>query len=161
MGSLRGIRAASPAALAFSPHAKNLAQDARRNTRAMSLREVAAVFGAAMFTFTGVLSIVQWRDPRSKWFVAFSRQFTTRFQGDGLTRAAASNWGGLGVALISPATVYWMMGLHFLPEPVELVLGYAFGVSMLGCFAAALWVRFGNAPQRLRPAALRETSAEA
>jgi hypothetical protein len=122
----------------------------------MSARTVIALLGVVLFVSCAVLILAGWRNPSSRFLVGFVQTRNVK-SGDPARRAAAACWLILGFAAGS-------VGLVLSPEedrplqdaaPTDLP-GYICAVVFVACLAVAAWVRWGDAPPWLRPAAMRD-----
>jgi uncharacterized membrane protein len=120
------------------------------------VRTVIIVLGMLLLISCSVLILAGWRNPASRFLVGFVQSRNVR-SGDPARRAAAACWLILGFAAGS-------VGLLASVDPDEPlrdaslhnILGYVCAVVFLACLAIAVWVRWGTAPQSLRPAAMRD-----
>ncbi|MEJ7832697.1 MAG: hypothetical protein WKF79_07270 [Nocardioides sp.] len=126
----------------------------------MSARDVIGVLGSVMFVGCGLLIVIEWRNPRSGFLLGLIQTRTRRRPGstDPARDAAAICWAILGFTVASPGLLYSAVttGSSLRRAPAEGVVGYVCVGAFLACLVLAAWVCFGNAPQRLRPAAMRE-----
>ncbi|GAB3255449.1 hypothetical protein [Nocardioides dilutus] len=120
------------------------------------MRTVLVVLGTLLFLSCALLILVGWRNPSSRFLVGFVQTRNVK-SGDPARRAAAACWLILGFAA-------GFIGLLASVDPDEPlrdaslhnVVGYASAVAFAACVAVAAWVRWGGAPQSLRPAAMRD-----
>ena len=118
------------------------------------MRTVLVVLGMLLFLSCAVLILAGWRNPDSRFLTGFVQ---TRSGKNPRRTAAAACWLLLGLAAGSVGMLVSLeqdqglrdVRLHNLP-------GYVCAVVMLACLAVAAYVRFGDAPQALRPAATRD-----
>jgi hypothetical protein len=125
------------------------------------VRTVLIVLGMLLFVSCAVLILAGWRNPSSRFLVGFVQ---TRDAGskDPQRTAAAACWLLLGLAAAS-------VGLLVSLEPdrslgdvtVHNLPGAGCAVLTVACLVVAGYVRFGAAPQWLRPAAMRTDRREA
>jgi hypothetical protein len=107
---------------------------------------VLAAVGAVLFVSCAVLVLVGWRNPEDR-FLTGMLQTRDRSAADPARTAAAGCWLILGFAVGS--TGWLLSGGRSGP------VAYVAALGLLACIAVAAWVRFGDAPQSLRPATLR------
>jgi hypothetical protein len=120
------------------------------------VRTVISVLGMLLFVSCAVLILAGWRSPSSRFLVGFVQTRDARSK-DPKRTAAAACWLILGLAAGSVGVLVSLepdeplrdATLHNLP-------GYVSAVLLMGCLAVAAYVRFGDAPQWLRPAAMRD-----
>jgi protein-S-isoprenylcysteine O-methyltransferase Ste14 len=120
------------------------------------VRTVITVLGMLLFVSCSVLILAGWRKPSSRFLVGFVQTRNVK-SGDPARRAAAACWLILGFAAGS-------VGLLASVDPDEPLrdtslhnlLGYVSAVAFVAGLAVAVWVRWGDAPQSLRPAAMRD-----
>lgn len=119
------------------------------------MRTVVSVLGMLLFVSCAVLILAGWRNPSSRFLVGFVQTRDARSK-DPKRTAAAACWLLLGLAAGSVGVLVSLepdeplrdAALHNLP-------GYTSAVILLACLAVAAYVRFADAPQWLRPAAMR------
>jgi protein-S-isoprenylcysteine O-methyltransferase Ste14 len=110
---------------------------------------------AMLLISCSVLILAGWRNPASRFLVGFVQTRNVK-SGDPARRAAAACWLILGFAAGS-------VGLLASLDPDEPLrdaslhnaLGYVGAGLFVACLAIAVWVRWGDSPQSLRPAAMR------
>jgi hypothetical protein len=120
------------------------------------VRTVIVLLVTLLLVSCAVLILAGWRNPSSRFLVGFVQTRNVK-SGDPARRAAATCWLILGFAagalglLVSwdPDEPLRDVSLHSLP-------GYLCAVAFVACVAVAAWVRWGDAPQWLRPAAMRD-----
>ena len=122
----------------------------------MSLRDVLGLLGAALLLSCAVLILAGWRNPSSRFLVGFvqTRDASSK---DPRRTAAAACWVILGLAAGSVGLLAsWGADGRLQNASAQDLLGYVCAAVLLACLAVAAWVRFGDAPQSLRPAAMRD-----
>jgi len=120
------------------------------------VRTVITVIGMLLFVSCSVLILAGWRNPSSRFLVGFVQTRNVK-SGDPARRAAAACWlilgfaaGSIGLlASVDPDEPLRDASLHNL-------LGYVGAVAFVACVGVAAWVRWGDAPLSLRPAAMRD-----
>lgn len=120
------------------------------------MRTVIIVLGMLLFLSCAVLILAGWTNPSSRFLTGFV-QTRNRNAKDPRRTAAAACWLLLGLAVGSVGMLVSLeedrgltdLRLHNLP-------GYVCAVAMLLCLAVAVYVRVADAPQALRPAAMRD-----
>ena len=118
------------------------------------MRTVIVVLGMLLFLSCAVLILAGWRNPQSRFLTGFVQ---TRSGRNPRRTAAAACWLLLGLAAGSVGMLVSLeddrglgdLRLHNPP-------GYVGAVVMLACLAVAVYVRVADAPQALRPAAMRD-----
>jgi len=122
----------------------------------VSIGDVAAGLGLAMFLVASVVHLIYWGDPASKWFTAYRGAVDGQAHSKALRQAAMCVWLTFGFACGSPVGLYSLSGLRLLSHPVENAAAITLGCLTATCVAVGIWVRYGSAPQGLRPSALRD-----
>jgi protein-S-isoprenylcysteine O-methyltransferase Ste14 len=120
------------------------------------MRTVIIVLGMLLLISCSVLILAGWRNPANRFLVGFVQTRNVK-SGDPARRAAAACWLILGFAAGS-------VGLLASVDPdqplgdasLHNILGYVGALGFVACLAIAVWVRWGDAPQSLRPAAMRD-----
>jgi hypothetical protein len=105
------------------------------------VRTVLLVLGMLLLVSCAVPILVGWRNPSSKFLVGLVQTRDARSKDPARTAAAAC----------------WLI-LGFTAGSIGLVASQPYVGALLvvaGC-AVAAWVRFGDAPQSLRPVAMRD-----
>ena len=121
------------------------------------MQTVISAVGILLFVSCAVLILVGWRNPSNRFLVGFVQTRDAKGSNP-LRTAAAACWLLLGFAAGSVGVlVSWDRDGSVRNTTLHNVPGYACAVSMLVCIAVAAWVRFGEAPLWLRPAAMRPT----
>jgi hypothetical protein len=108
------------------------------------MRTVVAAVGLVVLLGSAVPILAGWRNPRSRFLVGFVQTRDAR-AADPKRTAAAACWLIFGFAAAAA-------GLLDPRGP----LGYAGAAGFLACLAVAAYVRIGDAPPWLRPAAMRD-----
>ena len=124
------------------------------------MRTVLTVLGMLLLVSCAAPILVGWRNPASRFLVGFVQTRDARSK-DPARTAAAACWLILGLAVGSIGLLVSLeadeslreASLHDLP-------GYVCAVVLVACLGVAAWVRFGDAPQSLRPAAMRSGSRQ-
>ncbi len=114
------------------------------------VRTVLVVLGMLLLVSCAALVLLGWRDPTSRFLVGFVQTRDVRSK-DPRRTAAAACWLILGFAA---GAVGLLVRLEA-DQPRYDTVGYVCGAIALACLAVAGYVRFGEAPQSLRPAAMR------
>ena len=124
------------------------------------MRTVLGLLGFVLFLSCAVLILVGWRNPSSRFLLGFVQTRDVRSK-DPKRTAAAACWGILGFAAGSVGVLVSLDPDERLrhASPQNLV-GYVCGAVALACLAVAAYVRFGDAPQSLRPAAMRSETQQ-
>ena len=119
------------------------------------MRTVITVLGMLLFVSCAVLILAGWRNPSSRFLVGFVQTRDVKSK-DPARTAAAACWLILGFAAGSVGLLASLESGEPLSEaaPHDLA-GYLCAVVLVACLAVAAWVRFGDAPDSLRPAAMR------
>lgn len=116
------------------------------------------LLGLLLFVSCAVLIVTGWRNPFSRFLVGFTQTRDARSK-DPRRTAAAACWLILAGAAASVGLLLsWDPDERLRDASPESLLGYACAVAFVVCLAIAAWVRFGDAPQSIRPSAMRETS---
>ncbi|MBJ7357869.1 hypothetical protein [Nocardioides sp.] len=111
------------------------------------MRTVLGVLVLLLLLSCAVPILAGWRNPSSRFLVGVVQTRDARSQ-DPQRTAAAVCWLILGFA----AGVVGALGSW----EADVLVGYAAGAVCVACLAVAAYVRFGDAPQWLRPAAMRD-----
>lgn len=112
------------------------------------MRTVLLLLAIALLLSCALPILVGWQNPASRFLVGFVQTRDARSK-DPKRTAAAACWLILGFAAGA-------IGLLVRDNPVG---GYVCATVFVACVGVAAWVSFGDAPQSLRPAAMRATSA--
>jgi hypothetical protein len=124
------------------------------------MRTVLALLGAALFVSCSVLILVGWRNPESRFLVGML-QTRHHSSTDPKRTSAAACWLILGLAAGSVGLLLsWESGEGLREATIDDAAGYVSATLLLVCVAMAAYVRFGDAPQAVRPAALRDSSRD-
>lgn len=124
------------------------------------MRTVIVVLGMLLLVSCAVLILVGWRNPSSRFLVGFVQTRDARSK-DPARTAAAACWLILGFAAGSIGLLVSLEADESLDEAsLDNLPGYVCAVVLIACVAVAAWVRFGDAPQSLRPAAMRSASQQ-
>ena len=125
------------------------------------MRTVISVLGMLLFVGCAVPILAGWRNPSSRFMLGFV-QTRNAASKDPKRTAAAACWLLLGLAAGSVGVVVSVDPDEPLRDPsLDSVPGAVCAVVMLACLAVAAYVRFGDAPQSLRPAAMRPGARQA
>jgi hypothetical protein len=117
---------------------------------------VLGLLGLVLLLSCAVPILAGWRNPTSRFLVGFVQ---TRDAGskDPRRTAAAACWLILGcTAGMAGALVSWRADEPWNDASPPNLAGYLVGAVAVACLAVAAYVRFGDAPQWLRPAATRD-----
>ena len=112
------------------------------------MRTVLVLVAIALLLSCAVPILVGWQNPASRFLVGFVQTRDVKSR-DPKRTAASACWLILGFTAGA-------VGLLLLDNPAAYVCAGVF----VACLVVAAWVRFGEAPQSLRPAAMRETSGQ-
>ena len=112
------------------------------------MRTVIAVLGVLLCVSCAVLILAGWRNPSSRFLVGFV-QTRAASSKDPRRTAAAACWLILGFVTGSVGLLVERDASQVGPA------GWACAAVFAACVAVAAWVRFGDAPDALRPAAMR------
>jgi hypothetical protein len=120
------------------------------------VRTVLGFLGLALFVSCAVLILVGWRNPSSRFLVGFVQTRDVRST-DPKRTAAAACWLILGFAAGAIGVlVSWDSQDTMRTVSPQSAAGFVCAAVALACLSVAAYVRFDDAPQWLRPAAMRD-----
>jgi hypothetical protein len=124
----------------------------------MSARTVIVLLGMLLLVSCAVLVLAGWRNPSSRFLVGLVQTRDARSK-DPARTAAAACWLILGFAAGSVGLLVSLDRDEPLSEAApDGPVGYGCAVVLVACLAVAAWVRLGDAPRSLRPAAMRDST---
>ena len=120
------------------------------------VRTILGFLGLALLVSCAVPILVGWRNPSSRFLVGFVQTRDVR-SADPKRTAAAACWLILGFAAGAVGVlVSWQTDERLRDASPQSLVGYVCVTLAVACLAAAAYVRFDDAPQWLRPAAMRD-----
>jgi hypothetical protein len=120
------------------------------------VRTVLGLLGLALLLSCAVPILLGWRNPNSTFLVGFVQTRDARSK-DPKRTAAAACWLILGFAAGTVAALAsWEADEPWGDASPPNLVGYLTGAVAVACLGVAAYVRFGDAPQSVRPAAMRD-----
>jgi hypothetical protein len=124
------------------------------------VRTVLGLVGLVLLLSCAVPILLGWRNPESRFLVGFVQTRDARSK-DPKRTAAAACWLILGFAAGAVgAMTSWEANEPLSDASPPNLVGYFTGAVAVACLGVAAYVRFGDAPQSLRPAAMRTGSQQ-